>query len=311
MKDGGCNERAAGRLRNENENSGGFDADGPPPARHVTRGVTRARGARVASRTRRAALIAFASLDRLGRIVLVLSAFAAASCLVSIDERALDANDAGATTPKGDDDDGGASGTSGAAGTSGGAGTSGSSGLDASPGDAGVDAAPFCPNGAMVLGKTTFSVAPGGGSGLACDLNAVLVLDDLVTGLDRVKGNEAMLDGKLVTGCVGVDFGQSVHLTGVRVRGGPVASACGQATPCAATADGCGTGHSVTLFSGPDPTLATLKHANDITPMDTKADYTGAFEPGGRDVQVVVICRAGWGSDRDDMAIDFIAGICQ
>jgi hypothetical protein len=78
-------------------------------------------------------------------------------------------------------------------------------GSDPNP-DAG-DAQPpvVCAPGALVSPVKAFDL--GVASGVVCNPEAALVDDGKVAGLDRLSGDEGVLDGKSVTGCVAFDFG--------------------------------------------------------------------------------------------------------
>lgn len=221
----------------------------------------------------------------------------ASGCIVGIDESALSRGGAGTNEPTEDDThrDGA---------------TRADASVDASA-DAPLeeDAAPRCPGGASFDGKSAFELTIEGGTGVSCDVDDVLARDDKYAGLDRAKGAEAMLDGKLVTGCVGIELGGLVHLTGVKVRAGAVADACG-ATPCStSSAEGCGTGRSRTVFAG--PSREALKRVGSSVVVEQAQDLVIAFADAGADVSTIVACREGWGSDRDDIAIDYLAGVCE
>ncbi|MBX3227541.1 MAG: hypothetical protein KIT84_14395 [Labilithrix sp.] len=176
--------------------------------------------------------------------------------------------------------------------------------------DGGLDGAPAkpaCLNGARIAAKTAFDLGIDGG--LTCNVENVLVQDGQLAGLDRLRGEEMLLDGKRVTGCIGVDFGAVVQLTGVRVLAAPSASACGAATPCLEGSDaGCGTGRTLGTYAGLD--RASLTKGDVITAIEAPGEYTARFAA-ARDVQVVAICREGWGSDRDDVNVDVITGVCE
>jgi hypothetical protein len=143
-------------------------------------------------------------------------------------------------------------------------------------------------------------------SGVVCNPEAALVDDGKFAGLDRIVGDESIFDGEPVTGCIGFEFGQVVRLAAVRVHAKPIASACGS-TPCSIGTTGCGTGHTISMFGG--LSRDTLEKGDVVNNTDADDTYLAVFE-GARDVAIIAICREAWGAERDDMAIDSVAGVC-
>lgn len=167
-----------------------------------------------------------------------------------------------------------------------------------------------CPNGTSFEGKTAFTFALDGGSGVTCNADYVLVRDNKFVGLDRTKGSEGVLDGKNVTGCVGIELDGLARVAGVKIHAASVDDACGT-TPCSEVAPdaGCGTGHTLYVFAGPN--RDTLTRAGLLSNIDKSADYVLEFDGDARDVRTIVACREGWNADRDDIGIDYLAGFCE
>jgi hypothetical protein len=178
---------------------------------------------------------------------------------------------------------------------------------EGSSGDgASVDAAPDvdlgpCDPSVRVLPSRAFDASPV--PGFVCALDNVLAENGQLAGLDRGP-DEGRLDGKGVTGCLGVELPRTIDQ--VVVRAAPVAQAC--ATKCSSN---CGTGHDMLIFAGSSETTLRYVGGPDMTSTEL-TDYTLALPVGVvSDIRFIAVCRTGWGDSRDDIGIDVIHGRCR
>jgi hypothetical protein len=137
--------------------------------------------------------------------------------------------------------------------------------------------------------------------GPACSVDDALVEDGRVAGLDRSGTLAPTLDGEKVTACVGVEM--PLPLASITVRVGPVAKGC------TSTCGACGTGHSFKVFAG--PTMTALSHLGHLDMPSTSLTNYSVEVPATVEARFVVVCRAEWGLERDDVGVDAIHGRCR
>lgn len=175
--------------------------------------------------------------------------------------------------------------------------------VDAIPPDASAaETSVTCTRDAVVGPVSTFAALPDAGDN-ACRVQAVLEVDDVAAGLDALQyGTFALLDGKDVTGCIGVSFPGEVSSLIVRARA--VGDACGRGC-----ANGeCGTGQQLLAFYGTGPT--TLRAFDPQAISGQFAEYTFAV-PNAPGVTHFAVCRVAWSPDKDDVEVDAIRGRCR
>jgi hypothetical protein len=138
-----------------------------------------------------------------------------------------------------------------------------------------------------------------------CNVDAVLVEDGVVAGMDRVDGTYESIDGQGIVSCIGVEMAPGVVVDRIRVRAQAVQSACGGM--CQNT--GCDTGHSFPIYVGTSETnLVMASNGNDVSANLAMIDVAA---PTAVSARFVVVCRSTWGLERDDIAIDSIAAVCR
>jgi hypothetical protein len=214
----------------------------------------------------------------------------------------------------------------------------GDAGLDASDPacDAGPDAAvpPVMPVSAFNAGHPDYPHT--------CNIDAVLVQDDVVAGLDYSIGDPEIGDslitiaGSRVSGCVGVDFGAARALDRLEVRARAIrddsrsacpAPGCKQViqpdrcaaccSPCVEATDPdsgvltnyCIKGGELYAFVG--TTLGTYERAEAALPSVPVSTVlrSYAFDTGGKVVRYAVVCRGADGPATADLEVDAVKGI--
>jgi hypothetical protein len=140
----------------------------------------------------------------------------------------------------------------------------------------------------------------------ACSVDSILALDGLTAGVDRSTTIAACPDTWDVVnascGCVAADLGASYLVRTVSMWVAPVTQACGTACTTA-----CGTGHDFSAFVADDIAMPTK-----IQTVTYDGPALGQIDIDvTRSVRYIMICRQGWGPNRDDFAIDYMEAICQ
>lgn len=161
--------------------------------------------------------------------------------------------------------------------------------------------------GDIVRPVRAFDATPAAAADLGntCNLQAVLVEDGQVAGLDRRGDPYAVIDGQGVVACVGVEMPEGTVIDRVLVRVSAVGNACGGACVPAS----CGTGRSFPIYVGTSETsLVMAKNGNEASSAPTTLDVPVPVTVSAR---FVVVCRSTWGTERDDIAVDSIAAICR
>jgi hypothetical protein len=173
--------------------------------------------------------------------------------------------------------------------------------------DAGDKPAKCTKAGDIVRPVRAFDATPAAAAALGntCNLQAVLVEDGQVAGLDRKGDAYADIDGQGVVACVGVEMPEGTVIDRVLVRVSAVGNACGGACELAT----CGTGRSFPIYVGTSETnLVMAKNGNEASAAPTTLDVPAPVTVSAR---FVVVCRSIWGAERDDIAVDSIAAICR
>lgn len=145
----------------------------------------------------------------------------------------------------------------------------------------------------------SFDATPAGTLGVACDIGKVLASDNTPAGLDFQEGANTeygTIDGQLVSGCVGVDFGAVAPLGRVVVRARAIGTACG--TACKGD---CGLGRRMLVFAG--KAKGTYHH---IGNKDITGSWSGYEFPQFPVARYVVVCRPPSLWQRDDVQVDAI-----
>ena len=94
-----------------------------------------------------------------------------------------------------------------------------------------------------------------------------------------------------------------VDFAALAIAAGPAGSGCGQ-VPCE-TPNGCGSGHTMPVFHGASRETVKLTKVEDLG-----ATIAEHIVPVTGPVTSVVVCRASWSADRDDVVVDSIEGVC-
>src|SRR5262249_30284813 len=109
--------------------------------------------------------------------------------------------------------------------------------------DASDEARTACRSGDTILPHAALDAAPPGLAGpTSCGSEDALASDDRVARIDRNETTWGTIDGKNVTGCLGVEF--DAPLKSVIVRAQSVQNAC-DASPCRTDLALCNTGHTM------------------------------------------------------------------
>jgi len=180
--------------------------------------------------------------------------------------------------------------------------------IDASSADASSETGGRCTSEGTAMPTSVFNATPEPANinGPACDVDNALVRDGLVAGLDRDDAPVGKIADREVNGCVGARFDPTVALDAVFVTAKPMANACA-ASACADPE--CGTGRGMLLFAGAEVDQLTFIGEEALTTAELST-YRIAL-PQGIVGRVVVVCRAPYATQRDDVGVDAIVGNCR
>lgn len=156
--------------------------------------------------------------------------------------------------------------------------------------------------GRRLLPIAAFYATPGVAE--LCGVDNAVLRDGRTAGIDRPGGVQwTVLDGEVVSGCIGLDYGQVLEFRQFVVRAASAAKACS----VACVGQDCGSSDYFRIYTGTTKGRYSLRDGyTDL--VRTLADYTTSFS--GR-ARYVVICRGGGGITRDDVLLDAVTAVCR
>lgn len=175
---------------------------------------------------------------------------------------------------------------------------------DADAGDARASAEP-CFGGGKRLPLRVDVGPPTPQIGSSCNINAILEVDGVVAGLDRVGDPQPNVAGRPVVTCARLDFGKEHAAASITTTARSSPNACG-ASACTPI-DGCGTGDSFDVFVAGESLAYVFVDAIPMAPMLQSVTVP---VPAGSHVRYVLVCRRSWGLSRDDVEVDGVVLTC-
>lgn len=163
-----------------------------------------------------------------------------------------------------------------------------------------------CKTGEVTTGIQAFD-RTGEGGGAACDVGTVLDDDGAPATLGRPAAGTHTIDGREVTGCVAVEFGEGIELSAIIMKMRPVSGGCGH--QCKEERGGCGSGGTVILFTG-QTSLESLTFLQTMALTEKELFEYSVSVRKEKKARFAVVCRDASPESHDALAIEQIAGRC-